>query len=190
MFEMIKSDFERKFKAFGLRPEDQGPLRYVKLSMELGTQAVVVFRFCRWARSVKTPIIGLLLRILARILHLGVMVVSGINIQPYSAIGRGFAIHNFSCIFILAERMGDNCTVNQGVTIGNVRGSPRPPILGDNVYVGAGAKILGEVNIGSNVVIAANSLVVSNVPDNCTVAGVPARVISKGADSPYLKYTV
>ena len=92
MFEMIKSDFERKFKAFGLRPEDHGPMRYVKLSMELGTQAVVVYRFCRWARGVKIPVIGLLLRILARILHLGVMVVAGINIQPYSAIGRGFAL--------------------------------------------------------------------------------------------------
>jgi serine O-acetyltransferase len=58
------------------------------------------------------------------------------------------------------------------------------------VYVGAGAKILGDVVIGSNVVIAANSLVISNVPDNCTVAGVPARVISRGADSPYLQYTI
>lgn len=160
------------------------------LSMELGTWAVLVYRFCRWARGVKTPVLGLLIRILARILHMAVMIVCGINIQPYSNIGRGFAIHNFSCIFVLVEKAGDNLTLNQGVTVGNIRGSKHPPILGNNVYIGSGAKVLGDVTIGNNVVIAANSLVLTDVPDNCTVAGVPARIISREAKSDYLKYTV
>lgn len=190
MFDLIKSDYQRKFKAFGLRDDDQGPFRTLALSLELGTMAVLVYRFCRWTRSVKVPLLGLLLRIIARLLHMCIMVVCGINIQPYSNIGRGFAIHNFSCIFVLVERAGDNLTLNQGVTVGNVRGSKRPPILGNNVYVGSGAKVLGEVTLGDNVVIAANSLVVNDVPDNCTVAGVPARIISREAKSEYLKYTV
>ena len=137
----------------------------------------------------KVPLLGLLLRIIARLLHMCIMVVCGINIQPYSNIGRGFAIHNFSCIFVLVERAGDNLTLNQGVTVGNAR-QQASIILGNNVYVGSGAKVLGEITLGDNVVIAANSLVLNDVPDNCTVAGVPARIISREAKSEYLKYTV
>ena len=97
-------------------------------------------------------------------------------------------IHNYSGIFIGPITAGKNLTVNQGVTIGNVRGEARRPVLGDNVYIGVSAIVLGNVKIGNNVVIGAGSLVITNVPDNCTVLGVPSRIISRKQTSPYLKF--
>ena len=190
MFEHIRADITRKRKAYVVRPEDQSFFRkYIKVNLQLGTIAVLVYRFGRWAKEVRIPVLQQVLFLLYSILNMGVMLGAGINIHVYSTIGNGLVIHNFSCIFILVERMGENCAVNQGVTIGNIRGSRHPPIIGNNVYFGAGCKVLGEVTVGNNVVIAANSLVVTDVPDNCTVAGVPARIISRDAKSPYLKYT-
>ena len=78
-------------------------------------------------------------------------------------------------------------TVNQGVSIGADWLCQGRPIIGNNVFIGAGAKVLGRIQIGDNVVIAANALVIQAVPDNCTVVGVPARIISRQATSIYLQ---
>ena len=67
----------------------------------------------------------------------------------------------------------------QNVIIGHLRGNPNPPTLGNNVFVAAGAKILGDVKIGNNVAVGANSVVINDVPDNCTVMGVPVRIVSR-----------
>jgi serine O-acetyltransferase len=188
MIKTLLSDLNRKRVAYKVFPEDQTFFRkYVKGNLELGSVAVMVFRFGHWVLSVKVPIIRQILLIIYWVLNVTVMVTTGINIQANSKIGRGFIIHNFSCIFILTDGMGENCTVNQGVTIGRIRGSKENPIIGDNVYFGSGCKVLGPVKIGNNVVIAANSLVITDVPDNCTVVGVPARIISRTATSEYLK---
>ena len=91
-------------------------------------------------------------------------------------VGGGFIIqHGFSTI-INAKKIGKNCKIFQQVTIG-YNGSEQP-ILGDNVTVCCGAKVLGDVHIGNNVVIGANAVVVKDVPDNVVVAGVPARIIN------------
>jgi serine O-acetyltransferase len=89
-------------------------------------------------------------------------------------------------IFISTGEMGENCTVQQGVTIGAIRpnrwaGKPRPPTLGNNVYLGAGAKVLGDVKVGDNVVVGANSVVLTDIPENVTVMGIPARIVSRHA---------
>ncbi|MEK6684574.1 MAG: serine acetyltransferase [Nitrospirota bacterium] len=189
MFENIRADIRRKRTAYVVRPEDQTFFRkYVKVNLQLGTIAVGVYRFGRWSKSIRIPVLRQLMFFIYSLLNMAVMLGAGINLHVYSTIGKGLVIHNFSCIFVLTERMGENCTVNQGVTIGNIRGKKHPPIVGDNVYFGAGCKVLGEIKIGNHVVIAANSLVVTDVPDNCTVAGVPARIISRDAASPYLQY--
>ena len=94
-----------------------------------------------------------------------------------SNIGAGLFIqHGFSTI-IMAD-MGENCWVNQQVTIGYKDKTGRPHI-GNNVRITAGAKVIGKIKIGDNVTVGANAVVVKNVPDNCVVVGVPAYIIQK-----------
>src|SRR5437867_12857211 len=114
------------------------------------------------------------------------LILTGIHIQHESDIGPGLVVHNCSCIFILATRIGHSCTVNQGVSVASVRGTGWPT-LGNNVYLGAGCKVMGGVTVGDNVVVSANSLVIADVPSDCTVLGVPARIISRQTVSAYLK---
>ncbi|MGP5013550.1 serine O-acetyltransferase [Glutamicibacter ardleyensis] len=89
--------------------------------------------------------------------------------------GLGTAIHPDSVI-------GKNCVIGQNVTLGGRAGKTHPPIIGDNVFIAPGAKCLGG-KIGNNVVVGANAVVLNDVPDNCVVAGVPARIISKDISS-------
>ena len=80
--------------------------------------------------------------------------------------------------------IGDNCLIYQGATLGGTgkdKGK-RHPTLGDNVLVGAGAKVLGPFKVGSNVKIAANAVVLNAIPDNCTAVGVPARVVKRNGE--------
>jgi serine O-acetyltransferase len=92
-------------------------------------------------------------------------------------IGAGlFVQHGFSTI-IMAD-LGENCWINQQVTIGHKDKSGRPQI-GNNVRITAGAKVLGNIKIGDNVTVGANAVVVKDIPDNCVVVGIPARIIKK-----------
>ena len=77
--------------------------------------------------------------------------------------------------------IGDNCVLYQGVTLGGTgkEKGKRHPTLGNNVMVGAGAKVLGPFNVGDNVKIAANAVVLNEIPPNCTAVGVPARVVKR-----------
>ncbi|MEO7167953.1 MAG: DapH/DapD/GlmU-related protein [Chthoniobacterales bacterium] len=190
MFEMIRADLNRKRNAYGVRPEDKTFFRHwITPLLEFGTFAVIDYRFGRWVYSVKIPVIRQILIALYLILDVFCAAMTGIKIHPESEIGPGLVVHTFSCIHVLVKRMGHSCTINQGVSLANVRGSGRPTI-GDNCYFGAGCKVMGGITIGSNVVVAANSVVISDVPDACTVMGVPARIISREVSSPYLKAPV
>ena len=92
-------------------------------------------------------------------------------------IGAGlFVQHGFSTI-IMAD-LGENCWVNQQVTIGHKDKNGRPQI-GNNVRITAGAKVLGNIKVGDNVTIGANAVVVKDVPDDCVVVGIPAYIIEK-----------
>lgn len=95
-----------------------------------------------------------------------VMLGKGVVFAHY---GLGVVIHGRTCI-------GDNVKIYQNVTIGS-RNNVGPPKIGNNVLIGCGACILGNVVIGNNVKIAANAVVLNDVPDNCVVAGVPARIV-------------
>lgn len=184
MFELVRSDLRRKCTHYILNTGFVE--RYIKVPLQLGTLAVLAYRFSHWAR--KKPLsFGLILRPLAWLLEFISGSLTGIRIKSGTSIGSGFIIHNFSAILIDAESIGSNFTVNQGVSVGH-DGLGRPKI-GNNVFLGSGAKVLGPVTIGDNVVVAANAFVNTSVPDNCTVAGVPARMISRGGGSQYLNLT-
>ncbi len=190
MFENIRADLHRKTTAYGVRPEDQTFFRKrITPFLEFGTFAVVVYRFGSWAYTVKIPVIRQILIILYLFVNVACMWITGIHIARENKIGPGLVIHNFCGILVLANSIGHSCTFNQGVSIMNVRGVGRATI-GNNCYFGAGCKVVGAVTIGDNVVVSANSVVLTDVPSGATVLGVPARVISREATSAYLKNPV
>lgn len=93
-------------------------------------------------------------------------------------IGPGLVIQHGIGTFISAKRIGRNCLIRHQVTIGYTNDTDSP-ILGDNVTIGCGAKILGNVRVGNNVKVGANAVVVKDVPDDCTVVGVPACIVRR-----------
>ena len=108
-------------------------------------------------------------------------VLTGIEIHPGAKIGEGFFIdHGMGVVIGETAEIGDNCHLYQGVTLGgtSTKRTKRHPTLGNNVVVGAGAKLIGAINVGDNVRIGAGSVVVTNVPANATVVGVPGHVVA------------
>lgn len=105
---------------------------------------------------------------------------TGIEIHPGATIGKGLFIDHGSGVVIgETAEIGDNCTLYQNVTLGGTgkETGKRHPTLGNNVMVGAGARVLGPFKVGDNSKIAANAVVLSEVPPNCTAVGVPARIV-------------
>ena len=108
---------------------------------------------------------------------------TGIEIHPGAKIGRKLFIdHGMGIVFGETTEIGDNCTIYHGVTLGGTGKDTgkRHPTLGDNVLIGAGAKVLGPVYIGDNVRVGAGSVVLKNLPANATAVGVPAEIVRVG----------
>ncbi len=105
--------------------------------------------------------------------------VTGISLPKAATIGPGLRIWHFGNIFVHPDAVvGANCTLRQGVTIGNRQSGGPVPVLGDNVEVGAYAQILGGVKIGNNCRIGAMSVVLHDMPDGSTAVGAPARLVA------------
>jgi len=104
-----------------------------------------------------------------------------LSISSVEDIGPGLFIQHGRSTGARIQKMGNNCWINQHVVIG-FKGTGRPPIFGNNVAIKTGAKIFGPITIGDNVTIGANSVVVKDVPSNCTVVGVPARIVKKNGE--------
>lgn len=107
---------------------------------------------------------------------------TGIEIHPGAQIGKGFFIdHGNGVIIGETTIIGDNVTLYQGVTLGGTgkEQGKRHPTLGNNIMIGAGAKVLGSCSIGDNCKIGAGSVVLEDVPGGCTVVGVPGRVVKR-----------
>jgi len=118
----------------------------------------------------------------ARAISQAARFVTGIEIHPGAKIGKGLVIdHGMGVVIGETAEIGDNCTIYQGVTLGGTGKDvgKRHPTLGDNVLVGAGAKVLGPFTIGDNTKIAANAVVLTEIPENCTAVGIPAKVVKK-----------
>ena len=118
----------------------------------------------------------------ARVISQGAKFLTGIEIHPGAKIGKGLFIDHGSGVVIgETAEIGDNCTLYQGVTLGGTGKDvgKRHPTLGNNVMIGAGAKVLGPFRIGDNSKIAANAVVLSEVPPDSTAIGIPAKVVKR-----------
>lgn len=117
----------------------------------------------------------------------------GISIDVGTSIGDGFYIGHFGGIVVNgASKIGKNVNISHGVTIGQTnRGQYKGvPTIGNNVYVGPGAKIIGGISVGNNVAIGANAVVTRDIPDNSVAVGIPARVISGRGSEGYVEFTI
>ena len=138
-----------------------------------GLHATIDYRIAHWLHTHK-------MRFLARAVSQWSKMWTGIEIHPAAKIGRRLVIdHGTGIVIGEATEIGDDCLLYQGVTLGGTGKDvgKRHPTLGNNVMVGAGAKVLGPFRVGNNARIAANSVVLREVPDNATVVGVPGRIV-------------
>ncbi|MEC4983604.1 MAG: serine O-acetyltransferase [Oscillatoria sp. PMC 1068.18] len=138
-----------------------------------GLQALLFHRIAHWLYNLGIPFIPRLISHLARFL-------TGIEIHPGAQIGCGvFIDHGMGVVVGETAIVGDYGLIYQGVTLGGTgkETGKRHPTLGENVVVGAGAKVLGNIQIGNNVRIGAGSVVLRDVPSDCTVVGVPGRIV-------------
>ena len=179
MLDDLRADIERYTS---LVTEPIAKLRmWRSLAETQGVWAIATYRFGRWAnREAPRP-----LRPVAKAAYLAlfkaVEITTGISLPMNAQIGRGFYIGHFGGIIVHPDTvMGERCSISQGVTIG-VLGGARPgvPRFGDDVYIGAGAKVLGPVTVGDGAIIGANAVVLEDVPAGATAVGVPARIIDK-----------
>jgi serine O-acetyltransferase len=141
-----------------------------------GFWAMVVYRYGRWRYRIRPAIIRKPFSLIYRVLFKFVQIITGIQMPCEVDVGRNFVIDHFGGIIISGyTKFGDNCRVRNGVVIGIRRIEEKSaPVIGNNVDVGAGAKLLGPIRIGNNVVIGANAVVLCDVPDNSIAVGVPA----------------
>lgn len=120
------------------------------------------------------------LKLLARVVSQTTRFFTGIEIHPGATIGKGFFIdHGMGVVIGETAEVGDDCLIYHGVTLGGVslEKKKRHPTLGNNVVIGAGAKILGAITLGDNVQVGANAVVLKDVPPNSVVVGIPGRVV-------------
>lgn len=138
-----------------------------------GLQALFCHRFAHWLYKVGIPFFPRLISHLARFF-------TGIEIHPGAQIGQGvFIDHGMGVVIGETAIIGDYSLIYQGVTLGGTgkETGKRHPTLGENVVIGGGAKVLGNIQIGNNVRIGAGSVVLKDVPSNCTVVGIPGRIV-------------
>ena len=162
MFDNIRADFA----AHGRRWSAQG------------FWALAVYRFGRWRVVLRPRLLRQLLYPVYVVLQKWIEVVAGIELPCEVEIGDNFVIDHFGGIVISGyATFGDHCRIRTGCVVGLARvDDPCAPVIGDHVDIGVGAKLLGRIRVGNNVLIGANAVVVTDVPDDCIAVGVPAVV--------------
>jgi serine O-acetyltransferase len=118
---------------------------------------------------------------LPKFLELIIFLFYNSRIPSSAKIGSGsfFAYGGIGCVIHKRAVIGQNVNIGTNVTIGGKSGHINVPVIGNNVFISTGAKILGPIIIGNNVIIGANAVVIDSIPDDCIVAGVPAKIINK-----------
>lgn len=173
MFKAIVRDFRIIFE------RDPAARNWLEVALLYpGFQALVLHRIAHWLWNIGIPFIPRLLSHLARAL-------TGIEIHPGATIGSSvFIDHGMGVVIGETAIVGDMSLIYQGVTLGGTgkQSGKRHPTLGSGVIVGAGAKVLGNIQIGNDVRIGAGSVVLREVPSECTVVGVPGRIVYRSGE--------
>lgn len=168
---LIKADLSRL--------PGNGKLGWVKyLFSNASFRITFWFRIGSYLKTKKGPLFKFIYFIVS-LIHKHNQYLTGIQIPLGTSIGSGLCFSHFSCIVINNHsKIGKNCTIFQGVTIGSVRGpNGGVPEIGDNVVIASGAKVIGKVKVGNNVMIGAGAVIVNDIPDNSLAVGNPARII-------------
>ncbi|MFH1238869.1 MAG: serine O-acetyltransferase [bacterium] len=173
---MFKDDIKAVFE------RDPAAKNIMEVFTYAGLHAIIWYRIAHFLQvKWHIPFLPRLISQVARLF-------TGVEIHPGAKIGKGFFIdHGMGVVIGETTIIGDNVTLFQGVTLGGTgkEKGKRHPTLGNNVVVGAGAKILGNITIGDDVMIGANAVVVRDVPSDSTVVGVPGRIVKiKGEHAP------
>lgn len=160
MFDNIRSDFQAHGRDWGAQ----------------GFWAMCIYRFGRWRYTIRPRWLRKPFSLVYKLLFKFVQIITGIELPCEAVVGRNFVIDHHGGVIVSGyARFGDNCRIRCGVVVGLAHvDEPCAPVIGDNVDIGAGAKVLGAIKIGDNVRIGANAVVVRDVPDNYTAVGVPA----------------
>ncbi len=170
MFRIIREDIKAVF--------ERDPA--VKSLLEVilcypGLHAIIIYRIAHWFYKRRLFLIARLLSHIGRFL-------TGIEIHPGAKIGKGIFIdHGMGVVIGETAEIGDNVTIYQGATLGGTgkEKGKRHPTIGNNVVISSGAKVLGPFKVGDNSKIGAGAVVLKEVPPNCTVVGIPGRIVVK-----------
>jgi serine O-acetyltransferase len=162
MFENIRDDFRAHDCSWGAQ----------------GFWVMIVYRFGRWRYGVRPLLLRKFCSFVYQILFKLIQIITGVELPCEAIVGRNFVIDHFGGIIVSGfARFGDNCRIRNGVVIGLRRIEETfAPVIGDNVDIGSGAKLLGPIKIGDNSIIGANAVVLNDVPANSIAVGVPATV--------------
>lgn len=162
MFENIRQDYVAHGRQWGAQ----------------GFWVMLVYRFGRWRYGVRPALLRRMFSLVYKLLYKFVQILTGVEFPCEVPVGRNFVIDHFGGIVVSGfARFGDNCRIRNGVVVGLAKvDDPCAPTIGNNVDIGTGAKLLGRITIGDNVLIGANAVVVRDVPPNSFAVGVPAVV--------------
>ena len=162
MFDNIRQDFRNHGGSLGAQ----------------GFWVMAVYRFGRWRYGVRPALLRKLMSFAYHVAYKLVQVLTGIELPCEVEIGRNFVIDHFGGIVVSGyAKFGDDCRIRTGVVVGLARvDDPCAPVIGNHVDIGTGAKLLGRIRIGNNVLIGANAVVVTDVPDDSIAVGVPAAI--------------
>lgn len=155
-----------------------------ELWLDPAVWAIACYRLGNWLQTTRPSfVIRVPLKVISFVGNKFCEVFMEMCIDPGASIGGGLYVGHIGGVHINPQAvLGKNCDIAHRVTIGaSAMGRQGVPVLGDNVYVGTGATLVGRIRIGNDAKIAANTLVISNVPDGATVMGVPGRIIMRPA---------
>ena len=171
MFDCVRADIQG-----ATRDETTAPRKIGRLLFNQGLHAVLLYRVSRWFFVHHMQPLGVFVRYLNSIL-------TGADISPHTAIGKGLRIPHPQGMAIAARVIGEYCTLYHGNLIGELRGSEDRPHIGHHFFAGTGAKVLGDIQIGNRVTVGPNAVVVTSLPDDVTVAASPTRMIRRAPAS-------